>query len=250
MIVLTCLVHWALVVGLTFALNTFHIRVAEESSWTFTSEASGWIGFWCTFSSRSTGVGVAWIRCLNAHLVFTHISTIAVRISRTFRAATSYGVRFGHKFSKTSANGVSKFISHTHCSGAARRWIAWVWLFYTPLIIADISGLAIWISNAFRPTSSYGIGFGNKTRITSTNGIAKAIDTASCARSTGRWVTWIRLFHTFLILTNISLLAIRVSDAFWFTASDRVRIRNQSRLTSANWISNAVHRTSCTRTTW
>ena len=54
--------------------------------------------------------------------------------------------------------------------------------------------------------------------------------------STGRGLAGIRSGDTPLTLTHVPLLAVWVSDALGPTASDGVRLGNQTRLASANWV--------------
>ena len=56
-------------------------------------------------------------------------------------------------------------------------------------------------------------------------------------RATWRWLTWVRTWHTSLWLTHVSCVTVWVTCTLWSTASDGVRFRDQSWLTSADGVS-------------
>lgn len=63
-------------------------------------------------------------------------------------------------------------------------------------------------------------------------------------------MTWVRPGHTSLALTDISLLAVRVSGALWATPSDGVRLGDQTRLTATDGVSSKINSTHSSWTTW
>ena len=72
---------------------------------------------------RSAGM----VRFFNTFLVVTNITGATVRINCTFGSASCDGIRFGDQTSQASANGVSKFVGHTHGSGSTWAWVTRIW---------------------------------------------------------------------------------------------------------------------------
>ena len=118
----------------------------------------------------------------------------------------------------------------------------------TVVIFTSFSVWTIFISLTFSlSTWDFGI-----TKWTWRALASKAWDALRCAnssRTTRVRITWIRCFNTFLVLTNVSWLAVRISFTFWTTTSDSVWLGNQTLKTSTDGIAKFVWHTSCSWTT-
>ena len=93
---------------------------------TSTSFCPRW-AFWGTNSSGSARSRVTRVRFFNTFLVVANITGAAIGINCTFRSASCDGIRFGDQTSQASANGVSKFVRHTHSSGSTWAWVTRIW---------------------------------------------------------------------------------------------------------------------------
>ena len=109
-------------------LSTFLSWITKRSSRT-RAGTSFWPGgtFWGTNSSGSARSRVTRVRFFNTFLVVANITGAAVGINRTFRSASCDGIGFGDQTSQASANGVSKFVGHTHSSGSTWAWVTRIW---------------------------------------------------------------------------------------------------------------------------
>ena len=79
--------------------------------------------------------------------------------------------------------------------------------------------------------------------------IVRMVWRTSCTGTTRGWITWIWLFDTPLVFTNIAILAVWISNTFWFTSSNSIWIRNQPRLAATNGVALGAWSACCTRTT-
>jgi len=137
----------------------------------------------------------------------------------------------------TSANGVAQSVDHASGVGSTGGGVAWVRFFNTTLVLTNKATFTIRIPGALRSASSDGVWFGDKSLLTSANGVAQAVDHASRVGTTGGGVAWVRLLHTSLVLAHISILTVGIPNTFGATAGDGVRLRYQPSLTPANWVS-------------
>jgi len=85
--------------------------------------------------------------------------------------------------------------------------------------------------------------------LTSTDSIASPGHRTLSSRSTRVRITWIRLHHTPLTLTHISLLTVRINNTLWSTTSDGVRLGDQSWLAGTDGIACWINITPCSWST-
>lgn len=152
--------------------------------------------------------------------------------------------------SRWTRTGVSAYtLPGTNGIGNTRVGNTWVWGLNTLLVLANKACFTVWIHLTFRLAASDGVWFRNKTFQASTDGIAKLILHTHCSGSTGGGVAGVWFFNTLLVSADISCVTVLVNNALWLAASDGVRVGNQTRLTSANWVSNGVNHANGTGTT-
>lgn len=223
---LTGLVLRTIFIAFTLALGTLDPGIAKRSCRAFAGETAVCIGN--ALSSRPTGVGVTWVGGLHTNLVLADEASLAVRVPSTLGATTSDGVWLGDQLSQAPADGVAKLVCHAHGSGSTWGWVAWVGLLNAPLVLADVAPLTVWVTDALGSTASNGVRLGHKSRLTSADGVSKVVDHASGSRATRRWVAGIWPLNTSLVLANITTFTVWVSDTFWATASDGIRLRHQT----------------------
>ena len=122
---------------------------------------------------------------------------------------------------------------------ATGRWVTRIWLLHTSLRLTNKSTTTVGVNDTFRFAARDGIRVRNQTRLTPTDGITRPGHWALGTRTTGWRITWVRLLHTPLTLTNKTSLTIWISDTFWLTSWDCVWVWDQTRLTSADGIASA-----------
>ena len=112
-------------ISLTFSLGARYFGISKGTRRTLASKARDALRG--ADSSRTTRVGITWVRGLNTFLVLTDVSCLTVWIPFTFWTTTSDGVRFGNQALETSTDGVSKFVGHTPSSRTTRTRITRIW---------------------------------------------------------------------------------------------------------------------------
>ena len=119
-------------------------------------------------------------------------------------------------------------------------WVARIWPGHALVVLADVAGGAVWVSLALSSTPGDGVRLGNVVGEASTDGVAIRGHRALGVRPTGAWVAWVRLDHTPLALTDVTALAIGIPHALRSTASDGVRLGNETRLATTDRVSSKV----------
>ena len=81
-----------------------------------------------------------------------------------FRSASGNGVRFGNQSGQTATNRVAQLVGDTSGSRSTRGRVARIRFLDALLVVANVSGLTIRITDAFRSASGNGVRLGNKSR--------------------------------------------------------------------------------------
>lgn len=119
-------------------------------------------------------------------------------------------------------------------------WVAGVRPGHALVVLADVAGGAVWVSLALSPTPGDGVWLGDVVGQASADGVAIGSHRALGVRPTGTWVARVRLDHTPLALTDVAALAIGIPHALRSTASDSVRLGNETRLATTDGVSSKV----------
>lgn len=127
------------------------------------------VGVW------STRRRITWIGAGNTSIVGANVTAVAVGVSLTLSTAACDGVRLRDVVRKTATKRVASSGYGAFCVGATGGWVAWIWLFNTLVVGADVPGLAVGIPLALSAAASDGIGFRDKIGQTPTDWIAEAI---------------------------------------------------------------------------
>ena len=167
----------------------------------------------------------------------------AVGIPFALSTATSDGVRLGDVGGQASADGIACPADHALGVWAAWTRIAGIRLLDAPLVLADESLLAVWVSDALRPAASDCVWFGDETRFAPTNRVASKIGCADCSRSARTGHTGVGFDNTALAPADIALLTVRVSHTLRLAPGDGVRVRNEASLATTDCVSCPVHHT-------
>ena len=77
-------------------------------------------------------------------------------------------------------------------SRTAGTWNTGIWLLHTSLALTDVAATTVRIHQALRATPSDGVGVGDETWLTSTDGIARPGQSALGSRATGGRVAGLR----------------------------------------------------------
>jgi len=184
----------------------------------------------------STGAGVTGIWLGSAPVVVTDVAGATVGVNLTLSSTPRDGVRHGDISWQASAHWVTLSVLHALSVGATRRWLTRVWTWDTSLGLTHVPCVTVWVTCTLRSTASDGIRFGDQTRLTSADGVSSEVNCTDSTRSTGRWIARIRFLNTFLILADVTTLAVGVNDTFRFTSGDGIRVGDETRLTSADGI--------------
>ena len=123
------------------------------------------------------GVGAArgrvtGVRPRHTLVLLADVALAAVGVSLALVGAPGDGVRLGDVVRQAAADGVAVTGDSALSVWAAGRRIAGVWLDDTSLALADVSLLAIGVAHTLRPTSSDGVGLGDKSWLAATDGVA------------------------------------------------------------------------------
>jgi len=183
-------------------------------------------------------------------LVVANITGAAVGINCTFRSASCDGIRFGDQTSQASANGVSKFVGHTHSSGSTWAWVTRIWFQDAFLVFTDVvTGSTIRVNNTFGFAASNGVGVGDQTGFTSANWVSAGSNGANSSRTARAGITGVRSLNTFLLFTNIISGAIGVNDTFGSASSNGIGFGDQTGFTSADSIAKSICSANSSRST-
>lgn len=211
-------------IPLAFTLSTFLSGITKRSSRTSTSTCfcPRW-AFWGTNSSGSARSRVTRVRFFNTFLVVANITGATVGINCTFGSASCDGIRFGDQTSQASANGVSKFVRHTHSSGSTWAWVTRIWFQDAFLVFTDVvTGSTIRVNNTLRFAASNGVGVGDQTGFTSANWVSAGSNGANSSRTARAGITRVRSLNTFLLFTNVISGAIGVNNTFGSAPSNGI----------------------------
>jgi len=192
-------------------------------------------------SVGATGARVTGIRLGGAPVVVTNVASPAVSVHLTLPLTPGDGVWHRNEAEEAAAHGVTLSVLHALCVGAAWRWLAGVRSGHTPLALTHIALLTVGVPDTLRSTASDGVRLGDQAWLTPADGVTLEVDCTNRPRPTRRWVTRVRLLDTSLALTNVSLLTVRVYDAFRLTAGDGVRVGDEARLTSTDGVACPGH---------
>ena len=129
-----------------------------------------------------------------------------------------------------------------HSPGSTGRGVTRVRLLDTSLTLTDESLLTVRVNDTLRLTPGDSIGVGDEARLTSADGVTRPRYRALRPGATGRGVTRIGLHNTSLVLTDVSLLTVRVSHTLRLTPGDSVGVGDETRLTSADGVTIPSHR--------
>jgi hypothetical protein len=186
---------------------------------------------------RTAGGGKAGVRLLDTSLALADVAGATVRVPDTLRTTTSDGVRLGDETGVTPTDGVPVEVDSTACPRTTRRRIAGIRLLHTSLVCTDESLLTVWVSDTLRTTASDRVRLGDQTGGTPADGVTGSGDRTDSSRTARIWVAWIGSRNTSLVLTDEALLTVWVPDTLRTTASDGVRLGDQTRSTSADGVS-------------
>ena len=112
--------------------------------------------------------------------------------------------------------------------------MAGVGLLHTLLTLAYVACAAICIDDTLWSTAGDGVWFGNISGKAVTDGVAEMVDLTSGPWAAGTWITRVRLWHTLLVLADITMVTVRVYLALRSTTSDGVRFWDQTRKAVTN----------------
>lgn len=136
----------------------------------------------------------------------------------------------------TSAHRISTPVHFTLGVGSTRSGITWVWSRTALVSLANVTGTTICIPFTFMGTASDGVRLGNVGWQASADRVATSCHSALSIRTTGTWITRIRLYNTPLVLAYVTRLTVRINSALGTASSDCVRFRDQPRLTTTKWV--------------
>jgi hypothetical protein len=108
------------------------------------------------------------------------------------------------------------------------------------VVLAHEAGVAVRVNLALRLTSSDGVRLGDQALQAPADGVAELVGHAHGSRTAWRRVARVRFFHTPLVGADVSSAAVGVHGALWLASGDRVRVGDETLLTSANRIADRV----------
>lgn len=190
--------------------------------------------------SWTAGRGVAGVGLLNATLVFADKTPLAVGIPDALGSASSDGIRLWNQTRLASADWVAVAVDLASGAWAAGRWVTGVWLLNASLVLADKATFTVGIPHTLGATSSDGVWFWDQAFLAPANGVTQAVDHAGGVGATGRRVTGVGLLDAPLVFAYKSIFTVGVTNAFWATSGNGVRLGYQPLLTPANWVSQTV----------
>jgi len=199
--------------------------------------------------SRTTGTWNTGIRLLHTSLALTDVAAATVRIHQALRTTACDGVGVGDETWLTSTDGVARPGQSTVSSRTTRGRVTWIGLLHTLLVLTDEASATVWVSDTLGFTTCDGVGVGDETWLTSTDGIARPGQSALSSRTTGRGVAGIWLDNTSLALTDVASLTVRVSHALRATPGDCVGLGDEAGLTGADSVASMVDITHSSGTT-
>ena len=107
--------------------------------------------------------------------------------------------------------------------------MAGVGLLNALLALANVSCATICIDDTLWSTACDGVWFGNISGKAVTDRVSEMVDLTSGPWAAGTGITRIRLRHTLLVLTDITMVTVRVYLALGSTACDGVRFWDEAR---------------------
>ena len=105
-------------------------------------------------------------------------------------------------------------------------------VFNTFMVLANVAIITVRVPDSLWLASSNSVRIRNQAFIASANCVTITIDHTVCTRSTRRWITRIWFFNTFLVLAYKTIFTIGVTNTFWTTSCDCIRLGYQTRLAS------------------
>ena len=112
--------------------------------------------------------------------------------------------------------------------------MAGVGLLHTLLALANVSCAAICIDDTLWSAACDGVWFGNVSGKAVTDWVAKMVDLASGSWAAGTGITRVGLWHTLLVLADITMVTVRVYLALGSTASNGIWFWDQTRKAVTN----------------
>jgi len=223
-VVKTCEAVGALTVILAVSFTTGDKRISLVTSRTPTG---GSIACGDTLSIGTTGVGIAWIRLLLtssdgvwswdiawdtlAHWVAKSVDialsvgSTRTGIARIWRwgsdlnlAAASDGVRLRLVTREAGTDWVTLPVLLTLSVGATGAGVTRIWLGGTSVVVTDVARTTVWVYLTLPPTARDGVWHGDISCQTSAHWVALSVLHTLSVRATGRWLTWVRTWHTSL----------------------------------------------------
>ena len=165
----------------------------------------------------------------------------AVGIPFALSTASSDCVRHGDVRGQASADGIACSADHAFGVWPAWTWIAGVWLLDAPLVLTDVTLLAVWVSDTLRPAAGDCVWFGNEARLAPTNGVASKVGRADCSWSARTGHAGVGFDNAALAPADMALLTVRIPHTLRLTPGDGVRVRNKASLTPTDCVSCSVH---------
>jgi len=237
-VVFTGLVLGTILIDLTLTLSALDAGISKRSRGTGAGESARW--GWGALSSGAAGVGVTRVWGLNTNLVLANISGLTVRVSGALWTTSGDGVWLGNQPSQAPADGVSELVGHAHGSWTTGGGVAWVGLLHAPLVLADVTPLAVGIPDALGAAASDGVRLGDQTRLAPADGVSVVVDLASGAWAAGGWVAGVGLLNASLVLANKAAFAVGIPHTLRAASSDGVWFGDQALLAPANGVAQAV----------
>jgi len=197
----------------------------------------------------STGGWVTGVRLLRALVVLADKAGTAVRISFTFSLAPCDCVRHGHEASEAATDWVAQMVGSALGVWATGRRITGIRLDHALVVPADVARAAVRVSDTLSVAASDGVRGGDVASLALADWIPIGVGAVG-VWSTWAWITWVWPYNAFLIPTDKTLLAVRVSDTLRPTACDSIGFWDQTRFTAANWVASKVNCTHGSRPTW
>jgi len=223
--------------------------------------AGAWVARVGLLLAAGDGVGVGDVACdALAHWVAATVHITAsvwsarAWIARVWRRSPHHnsraaGDRVGSRFEAVvaGAHGVALPVHVALGVPTTRGWVARVGPGHALVVLANVAGGAVRVSLALSAAPGDGVRLGDVVGEASADRVAVRGHRALCVRPTWTWVAWVRLDHTPLALTDVTALAIGIPHTFRSTASDGVRLRNETRLATTDGISSKVDRAHSSR---
>ena len=202
----------------------------------------------CALSVGPAGAGGARVRLLNTPLALADVASLAVRVPHTLWPTAGDGVRLGDQPRVAPTDGVAIEVKSAAGPGTAGAGVAGVRPLHTSLVCTDITTLTVGVPQTLWLAAGDRVRVGDQIGFTPADSVSRARDLTEGPRATGRGDAGIGAGHAPLALAHQTLLTVWVPHTLWTTASDRVRLGDQSRSTPADCVAGAGDGTDSSRT--